>query len=189
MEAYHVLLGHTLFDEKGQYVALESPGLSYGPTDGATKIRTLGISSRNRFYESKKNNTQAVYEAGKVFKNIGRGVHFTSGDRIFGCQLKTYIFYPVVLAFFENEEHKLQLSAFTARCITAPIAISLAVKRFEKNADGLLVRAAVVKKENMEEKKKEKKEARRKAKEEAKEKREQAQLEKEAKEINEAAER
>ena len=187
MEAYHVLLGHVVFDESGRYVAVENVG--YGPTDGATKLRTLGLTRVHRIYDSGKNNSQAVFEAGKVFRNIGRGVHFTSRDNIYGCQLKTYIFYPVILAFYENDEQKLQLSAFTPRCITARIAIALAVKRFEKHASGFLVRAANEKKEGEAEKKREKKEARKEAKKAAKERREQAQLEKEAKEINEAAER
>ena len=189
MEAYYVLLGHVALDEDGKLVAVENTGVSWGPADGATKLRTLGVSRSHRIYDSNRNNTQAVYDVGKVFSNIGRGIHFTSRDKIYGCQIRTYVFYPVVLAFFENDEHRLQLSAFTARTLTSRIAIALAFRRFEKNASGFLVRATDVKKEGKAEEKAEKKALRKKAKKEAKERREQAQLEKEAREINEAAEK
>ena len=184
MEAYHILLGHVGQVADGRLVAMEDPEVYWGPADGATKLRTLGVTRVHRFYVSGKNNTQAVFEAGKMFKNMGREVAFLSREKMYGCQLKTYIFYPVVLAFYENDEQKLQLSAFTARCLTARIATFIAIRRFEKLTKGILVRAANEKKEDKEAVKKEKKEDRSERRKEAKERREQKRLEKEALEIN-----
>ena len=184
MEAYHILLGHVAKAADGRLVAMEDPGMYWGPTDGATKLRTLGVTRVHRFYVSGKNNTQAVFEAGKLFKNMGREVAFLSRDKVYGCQMKTYIFYPVVLAFYENDEKKLQLSAFTARCITARLAAFLAIKRFEKLTKGILVKASIEEKEGKEAAKKEKKADRSERRKEAKERREQKRLEKEALEIN-----
>lgn len=184
MEAYHILLGHVAKASDGRLVAMEDPGMYWGPTDGATKLRTLGVTRVHRLYDSGKNNTQAVYEVGKLFKNMGREVAFLSRDKMYGCQMKTYVFYPVVLAFYENDEQKLQLSAFTARCLTSRIATGLAIKRFEKLTKGILVRASNVEKEGKEAVKNEKKLERNERRKEAKERREQERLEKEALEIN-----
>ena len=184
MEAYHILLGHVAKAADGRLVAMEDPGIYWGPTDGATKLRTLGVTRVHRYYDSGKNNTQAVYDAGKMFKNMGREIAFLSRDKMYGCQMKTYIFYPVVLAFYENDEQKLQLSTFTARCLTSRIAAIIAIKRFEKLTKDILVRAANEKKEGKEAAKDEKKADRSKRRKEAKERREQERLEKEALEIN-----
>ena len=187
MEAYHILLGHVVKAADGRLVAMEDPGMYWGPTDGATKLRTLGVTRVHRFYDSGKNNTQAVFDTGKLFKNMGREVVFLSREKTYGCQMKTYVFYPVVLAFYENDEHKLQLSAFTARCLTARIATGLAIKRFEKMTRGILVRATNEVKEGKEAVKNEKKTDRSIRRKEAKERREQERLEKEAEEINNAS--
>ena len=67
MEAYHILLGHVAKAADGRLVAMEDPGVYWGPTDGATKLRTLGVTRVHRYYDSGKNNTQAVYDAGKSY--------------------------------------------------------------------------------------------------------------------------
>ena len=187
MEAYNILLGHVGKAEDGRLVALEDAPVYWGPTDGATKLRTLGVTRMHRYYDSGRNNKQTVYEIGKMFKNIGREIAFLSRDNLYGCQMKTYIFYPVVLAFYENDEQKLQLSAFTARCLTSRLAAYLSIRRFEKVTKDMLIRAANEKKEGKEAAKKEKKVTRSIRKKEAKERREQEQLEREAREINEAS--
>ncbi len=189
MEAYQVLLGHIMVDQEGRYVVVEDVGVSWGPSDGATKLRTLGVTHVNRYYETGRNKTRAVYDTEKVFRSIGRGIIFLSREKVYGCLIKTYIFYPVVLAFYENDEGKLQLSAFTARCLTSRLAAFFAMRKFEKATASFLVRAASEKKEGKQEEKKEKKDSRKKIREEAKERREKAREEKEAREINEAAEK
>ena len=189
MEAYHVLLGHVTMDNDGKFIAVEDVGVSWGPSDGATKLRTLGVTQVHRLYDSGRDKTRAVYDTEKVFSYIGRGIRFLSREKVYGCQIKTYIFYPVVLAFYENDDHRLQLSAFSARCLTSRLAIFFAIRKFEKGTAAFLVRAASEKKEGVMEEKAEKKAERALKKKEAKERREQARLEKEAREINEAAEK
>jgi len=189
MESYNVLLGNVALDKEGSYVVVENSGISYGPADGATKLRTLGVTRVNRIYDSGRNRKKAIYDTEKIFRNIGRKIVFLSKENVYGCMIKTYIFYPVVLAFYENEEQRLQLSGYTARCLTARLAIHFAMRKFEKASAGFLVRAASEKKEGKTEEKQEKKEKRKKVREEVKARREQERLEKEAREINEAAEK
>ena len=184
-----MLLGNVALDKDGSYVVVEGAGISYGPADGATKLRTLGVTHVNRLYDSGRNRKKAVYDTEQVFRSIGRKIVFLSQEHVYGCMIKTYIFYPVVLAFYENEEQRLQLSGFTARCITARLAIHFAMKKFEKASAGFLVRAASEKKEGKTEEKQEKKEKRKKVRDEMKARREKERLEKEAREINEAAEK
>lgn len=133
LEARCVLMNQVVRDIDGRYVADEdSPAQGFGPADGANKIRFLGITQVYRIYSSDMNHTKAVYKSIKAFGNIGRGIRFLTRENANGCLVKTYIFYPVVLAFYENDEGELQLSAFTPRCFTSRLAARLAVRKFEK---------------------------------------------------------
>ena len=161
IEAYHVLLGHVLLDKDGKIIPMENPGIPNGPADGAGKLRILGMTHVIKKYKSGKSNTQALYDAGKAFGNIGRGIHFLSRDKVYGCQIRTYILYPVVLAFYENDEGELQLSAYTARSFTSRLAAWLAIRQFDKATRTFLTRS-----EKKAEKKDEKKAGKEKKKEE-----------------------
>lgn len=112
----------------------------YGATDGEIKLRTLGVTARERWYNSDKDHRQAVYQAGKAMKNIGRGVHFTGRENIYGCLIRTYILYPVVLAFYMDEDGELVLAGFTPRCLTARLAVYLAMKKFEQETGNIVER-------------------------------------------------
>ena len=147
-----MLLGYVAHDRDGRIIPLEDPSVIIGPTDGAGKLRTLGITHVKRKYDSGKNNTKTLYEVGKVFSFIGRGIHFFSAENVYGCQMKSYVFYPVVLAFYENEEGILQLSAFTPRCLTARIAAGISIRKFEKATKGILTRDEKKKDEKREKK-------------------------------------
>ena len=133
MEACCVLKNQVAKDVDGRFVADEdSPSQGFGPADGENKIRLFGLTRVYRIYTSDINHTKAVYQSIKVFSNIGRGVRFLSRENANGCLLKSYICYPVVLAFFENDDGELQLSAFSPRCFTSRLAIRMAVRKFER---------------------------------------------------------
>ena len=142
MEARKILLSQYDVGEDGRYVVAEKRKLStMGTADGENRIRAFGITNINYEYKtSSSNNTQAVYKAVKSMQSIGRGIDMKSLEFSAACMVKTYIFYPVVLVFFENDEEELELSAFTARCVTARLAVSFAVKNFDKASRGLLER-------------------------------------------------
>lgn len=152
MEAYYVLLGYIERDREGKIIPMESPNHSLGPTDGSGKLRLLGITHVRRKYISGRNNTQVLYEVEKAIGNIGRGIHFFAQEKLCGCLVKSYIFYPVVLAFYEDEEKNLRLSAFTARCPTSRLAAKLAIHQFEKVTDSLMARDEKEKEEKQEQK-------------------------------------
>lgn len=140
MEAYHVLLGYVELDRDGKIIPMDGPTGITAPADGAGRIRNFGITHVKKRYISGKSNKQVMFEAKKAFKNLGRGIYFFSQEDVYGCQLKSYVFYPVVLAFYENEDGQLQLSAFTARCLTARLAARIAIRQFEKATGNFLTR-------------------------------------------------
>ena len=140
MEAYHVLLGYVELDREGKMIPMEDPGPAWGPADGAGRLRTLGVTHVRRKYLSSTNHRKALYDSEKAFSNIGRGIHFFAEENVHGCQIRSYIFYPVVLAFYENGNGDLQLSAFTARCLSSRLAARLAIRQFERATRSFLSR-------------------------------------------------
>lgn len=188
MEAYYVLLGYVRMDREGRFVAVDEPAVAFGPADGANKLRFLGVSRRKRIYESGRSNRQAVFDAGKAFRNIGKEIHFLSREDVYGCQIRTYVFYPVVLAFCENEEGKLMLTAYTARCFTSWIATRIAMRLFEKNTASFLIRDESKKEEKLAAKR-EKKEEKMRLKAEREARKEEEKLRREAEEINNSLDR
>ncbi len=142
MQARQVLLDRVDMDSDGSLVPNDGfERRFYGATDGEMKMRFFGVTARERVYTSERDNTQAMYQAGKLMKNIGRGVHFTVQERIYGCLIKSYVFYPVVLAFYENEAGDMVLAGFSPRCFTSRIAVGLAMKKFDQEVDGLVERS------------------------------------------------
>ena len=110
MEARRVLLNQVELDEDGFFVVPEERRIPlWGAADGENRIRTLGISKRSYSYVANRNSTQAVYKAGKVIESIGRGIHLHSLEEAAACLSKSYIFYPVVLVFYEDEDGMLKL--------------------------------------------------------------------------------
>ena len=140
-EARKVLLNQVELDKDGNFVTTTELRFQlWGASDGEDKIRTLGISTRHYFYNSDHNNTQAVFKTRAAMANIGRRIKLRTIEDSAACLIKTYIFYPVVLVFRENKFGDLQLTVFTPRTLTAPIAEMLAVKKLEKAADGIISR-------------------------------------------------
>ncbi|SEF79880.1 hypothetical protein SAMN04487934_103194 [Eubacterium ruminantium] len=140
MEVRQILLGNMVRDEGGKYVALNQRRFPvYGIADGAQKVKTVGITRKNYIYSTEtKNNQNALFEAGKIMNSIGRMVEIQSIDNNVACLVRTYIFYPVVLVMYENEEKEIQLSAFTGRSFTARLAIYCARRKFDKGAGAFL---------------------------------------------------
>lgn len=143
-EARKVLLNQVELDSDGNFrVVNEVRFQMWGPADGEQKIRTFGVSRRDYYYTSDYNNTQAVYKVSKAISSLGRGVKLQSYDTSIGCIFKTYIFYPVCITFYENEEGLLQASFFTARSLTAFIVQKIALKRFDLSTTGIIKRHAM----------------------------------------------
>ncbi len=140
-EARKVLLNYVELDSDGHFVVTEGVRFQlWGAADGESKIRIWGISSRDYIFVANQNNNKAIYKVSKAINSIGRGINMKCKPNIASCLIKTYVFYPVVLAFYENDDGRLQLSAYTARCLTAPIAIKIATRRFEKAVSGITAR-------------------------------------------------
>ena len=140
-EAKKVLLNQVQLDEDGHFITTTEVRFPlWGAADGENRTRFLGISRRTYHYSSSYNNTQAVFRAGKTMSNIGRGVNLRCDEDAAACVVRTYIFYPVVLVFYENDNDDLVLSAYTPRAFFSVFAIKLAMKKFDKSAEGILER-------------------------------------------------
>ena len=141
LEARQVLLNHVTIDSNDRFVIVDEFRFQlWGAADGEASLRFWGVAKRKLKYKSNLSNTQAVYKVNKRITTLGRGINYKSNDKAAGCIVRTYIFYPVVLAFYENEEGELELAAFTPKWLTAGLAISVVVRKFEKIMDGLVER-------------------------------------------------
>lgn len=137
VEARKVLLNQVELDKDGNFItASERRFPLWGAADGEDRIRMFGVSNRTYYYDSEYNNSKAIFRAGKAMANIGRGINLRSDPKAVACLVKTYIFYPTVLVFYEDKENddQLCLTAFTPRTYTSGLAIKLALKKFDKSA-------------------------------------------------------
>ncbi|MCR5214898.1 MAG: hypothetical protein K6E10_10835 [Eubacterium sp.] len=135
MEAKKVLLNQVEIDKDGHYKTVDEFRFAYwGSGDGENRVRFFGVSRKDVFYQSEQNMKKVLDKAGKAMGNIGRGINLKSRDDAVACIVKTYIFYPVVL-IFRKEEENLQLTGYTARTFSAPIALSVAIRLFNKALD------------------------------------------------------
>ena len=139
LEARKVLLNQVELDIDGKFVTTtEARFPLWGAADGEDKIRMYGVSNRTYYYDSDLNDKKAVFRAGKAMANIGRGINLRSNRDAVACLVKTYIFYPTVLIFYEGEndagEDQLCLTAYTPRTFTSALAIKLAISKFDKSA-------------------------------------------------------
>lgn len=134
LEARKVLLNQVELDKDGRFITTtEARFPLWGAADGENRIRVFGVSNRTFVYDADVDNKKAVFKAGKAMANIGRGINLRSNKNAAACLVKTYIFYPTVLIFYEDEDGGLLLRAFTPRTYTSGLAIKLAVKKFEKS--------------------------------------------------------
>jgi len=139
LETRKVLLNQIELDKDGHFITTQEFRFAlWGAADGENRTRFLGVSRRAYYYQSELNNTQAVYKAGKAMANIGRGINLRCNNEAVACLVKTYIFYPVVLIFYESEEGDLTLAGYTPRTFSAPLALKLSISKFEKAAEDIL---------------------------------------------------
>lgn len=138
-EVRKVLLNQIELDEDGRFITTTEPRITlWGSADGESKVRFLGVSRKNYYYSSELSNTKAIFRAKKSMMNIGRGLNLRCDTEAAACIVKTYIFYPVVMAFFENENGDIELSLFTPRTFSSFLAIKLAALKFERASEGML---------------------------------------------------
>ncbi len=138
-EVKHALLYHVEIDSDGRFKIVERTRLqTWGPAEGEHKILTVGITERQYLYTSNQNNNKSIFNAKKTLESMGRGVNLTSKDNICAALVKHFIFYPVLITFYENDEGQLELALFTARTFTAGLAIMRVRRRFEKGTKEML---------------------------------------------------
>ena len=139
LEARKVLLNQIELDSDGHFITTEQLRIPlWGAADGENRTRFLGVSRAAYFYTSKLDHTKAVFRAGKAMGNIGRGINLRCRRDAVACLVKTYIFYPVVLIFYENEDDQLTLAGYTPRTFSAAFALRLSIRKFEKAAEDIL---------------------------------------------------
>ena len=145
MESRKLLLNQVDVGEDGRLNAVdEIRTFRYGAAEGEHKVRISGITTRDFFYRTKYNRTKAVYQASEAMKNIGRRANLQCMDDAAACIIKSPIFYPVVIVFYENSDGRMQLSAFTAKVFMSLFAINSALKKFDKQLPAAMVRKVSV---------------------------------------------
>ncbi len=151
MEARKVLLNHVTINENDRFVTVDEFRFQmWGAADGESNLRFWGIAHREHIYESKMDNKKVLYRARKRMTTMGRGIDFKCDPNAAGCIVRTYVFYPVVLALHGTEEGQLELEAFTPRWLTAGLAIAIVVRKFEKVMKDLAERSETDEKTSIE---------------------------------------
>ncbi len=142
LEARKVLLNRVSINENDRFVTVDEFRFQmWGAADGEASLRFWGVAHRERIYESELDNKKVLYRAQKRMNNMGRGIDFRSKPDAAGCIVRTYIFYPVVLAFYENEDGFLELAAFTPRWLTSGLVMAIVMRKFDKNMKDLVTRS------------------------------------------------
>jgi hypothetical protein len=90
------------------------------------------MSHREYIYTSDLNNTKAIYKVRKALESMGRGVNLTTREGAACSIVKSVIFYPVLIIFFENDDGELELNFYTARTLNAGLAILRVLRKFDK---------------------------------------------------------
>ena len=141
MEARKVLLNQVVLDADGHFLTTNEVRFPlWGAADGESKLRVWGLTSREYNYSSELSNTKTLFKVENLMGTIGRLINLRCDNQAAACLVKSYVFYPVVLVFHEDEEEKLVLSAFSPRSLTSALAVRLAVLKFDKTVDGLVDR-------------------------------------------------
>ncbi|MBP3718242.1 MAG: hypothetical protein J6I58_01835 [Eubacterium sp.] len=142
LEARDVLLNRIVIDKDGHFTTTSELRFPlWGVPDGSQNLRLWGLTTKHFKYNTdSENNTKAVYRAKTAMSTIGRGINLHCNPDAASCLIKTYVFYPVVIAFYENEDKELTLSVFTPRSLTARVAVRLAVLKFDKATSDSLTR-------------------------------------------------
>ena len=142
MEARKVLLNRVTINDNDRFVTVDEFRFQmWGAADGEAPLRFWGIAHRERLYESKIDHRKVIYRAQKRMNTLGRGIDYKVDQEVAGCIVRTYVFYPVVLAFRETEDKKLQLEAYTPRWLTSGLAIAIVARKFDKVMEDLITRS------------------------------------------------
>ena len=145
MECRKLLLNQVDVGKDGRLVAVdEIRTFRYGAAEGEHKVRISGITTRDFFYRTKYNRVKAVYQASEAMKDIGRRADLSCMEDAAACIIKSPIFYPVVIVFYENIEGRMQLSTFTAKAFLSLFAINSAIKKFDRQLPDTMVRKVSV---------------------------------------------
>lgn len=138
-EAKKILLNHIELDEDGRFKTTDEVRFQlWGSADGESKTRFLGLSHTTYYYESNENSTQAIYKVEKAMANMGRRINISANRETACVFVKTYLFYPVVLIFYEDDEDGLCLTAYTPRAIFSVFPKMLAARKFTRTVEGIV---------------------------------------------------
>lgn len=145
MESRKLLLNQVDVGKDGRLNAVdEIRTFRYGAAEGEHKVRISGITTRDFLYRTKYNRTKAVYQASEAMKDIGRRANLKCMNDAAACIIKSPVFYPVVIVFYENSDGRMQLSAFTAKAFMSLFAINSALKKFDRELPDAMVRKVSV---------------------------------------------
>ncbi len=134
VDAKKILLGK-LTEGPGGYLVIRDDNsifLTQGYSDGADRVRFFGMKCRNYYYQTRLNYKKAIALAAKSLSPLGRRVILNHDKSAIAYIMKTYVFYPALIVFHKGETDKICLSLYTARCLTAALAIKIAKNRFDR---------------------------------------------------------
>ncbi len=152
-EIRKLLLGKIVLDENGRLAAPE-PGvfhISQGVQNGAGAVRFLGISCRERCYETDLSREEIREEAERAMMDLGRVVFLREQPEQRACLVRHLLTRPVLLTFLA-EETGCSLKAWTGRGLLAWLLQRRAMLAFERAMGDLLRGAAAPVKKKKEKK-------------------------------------
>ena len=131
-EIRRALSGRLAYAENG-FSVVRKPGMSFaGISDGADSLALLGMSNRTIRYKTEMSHDDMMVEVYRAMQGMGRVLALEEQPESLGVFCRYILVHPVVLVFgFENDQPVLR--AFTARSLTAFLALRRGVKSFEKN--------------------------------------------------------
>jgi hypothetical protein len=139
-EARKILLNQMEIGKDGHFVSVDEFRLqTWGSADGEHKVRFLGVHKKRYLFISDYDNKKAVYRVAAAMENVGRMVDLHCNPDAAACLVKTYIFYPAVLVFYETDSGDLTLNVYTARTLTAPLAVRASVAKFGREVSDFLL--------------------------------------------------
>ena len=147
-EIRKLLLGRTVLDDDGKLVtpAAGVIHLSQGVQNGAGAVRILGISRRQRRYDTDLGTEDILAEAEAGMMELGRIVRLREQPGTAACLIRHLLIRPVVLVF-RAEEEGCTLTAWTGRGLLAWIIQRRAIRTFEHELGELLRPGAAAPKE------------------------------------------
>ena len=138
-EARKILLNQIELDKDGRFKTIDEMRFPlWGSADGESRTRFMGLSRKTYYFDSTENSTQAIYKVRKAMANMGRGVNISADRDVACCIVKTYVFYPVVLMFYEDDEGTLTLTNYTPRAFFSFFPKMIAFRKFTRAMEGVI---------------------------------------------------